>query len=850
MDGIVFEDGNIRVDKTSGVYGDSAFTVQTGGCGDPGQYIQVSGAMLQLPNFDDIYGPPGQVFVHEWAKYRYGIFEEHGYPGDEKYPMFYVKTTWTVNGEESNVSPNFCLNTGLEYTIESMDGGDCKFDETTGLPGSNCVFVPGNTLGLESSIMALPYVDGNDQFCDDSEKFFHDISLPNKQNALCNMQSAFSVILQHDDFFSFIQNGSSESTPQFELLRPKASSSYVMVLDVSGSMIEFNRIGRMKESAVRWVTYDVHDNVPLGIVSFSSQANVLVPLENITPENRNKVISKLQGLAAGGGTCLGAAIKMGLQTLKTGGVEHGGVLLLMTDGVQDCDGPDKTDIPAVIDAVVEQGVRVVAIAFGSKADSRILDLAEKTQGKAFFIPDNTGPEDINNALQGSLTFQPSVPSDQVEIGIAKETFKNEKNITLPFFIDDTIGNNVVVQIDFSGNQQSTINIGNLSDAFNLPSGVYEKKFDSLPSGTYEVAISSSSLISFVSITITSKSKEGTLPIFTRCWTSTGTEKADLSLGTKVAVIAQVLQGSNPVIRAKVKAYIERDGVDTPVELELFDRGADPDSIKDDGIYSRYFTSFLPSAAEVRYTLKCQVESTDDSAINQGFLDAQKNRNKLAHGRSLPKRPSPDVPICCGSSTVSEDSVLTATGAFGRTQTGGMISIVMSDQTRYPPGTVNDLVAGELDQDKGTFSIMFTSPGAALDSGTVDEYYIYYSTNQSSLLETDTFDQFDYINETQLAEGSNDMTPLEAGSFVKLIVKTEQFTNEKKTVQFFFRLEALAGAESSASNIARLYMDKIQGGGNIPWNGQPSVTPAGSFIGRLFAVLAAWVVSYSYCTSFE
>ena len=77
-----------------------------------------------------------------------------------------------------------------------------------------------------------------------------------------------------------------------------------------------------------------------------------------------------------------------------------------------------------------------------------------------------------------------------------------------------------------------------------------------------------------------------------------------------------------------------------------------------------------------------------------------------------------------------------------------------------------------------------------------------------------------------------------------------FTNEKKTVQFFFRLEALAGAESSASNIARLYMDKIQGGGNIPWNGQPSVTPAGSFIGRLFAVLAAWVVSYSYCTSFE
>jgi hypothetical protein len=27
--------------------------------------------------------------VREWAKYRYGVFEENGYPGDPLYPSFY-----------------------------------------------------------------------------------------------------------------------------------------------------------------------------------------------------------------------------------------------------------------------------------------------------------------------------------------------------------------------------------------------------------------------------------------------------------------------------------------------------------------------------------------------------------------------------------------------------------------------------------------------------------------------------------------------------------------------------------------------------------------------------------------
>ena len=82
------------MDNESGVYGNSPFTLQTGGCGEPGQFIQVSASFLSsMDTANKTFGPPGQVFVHEWAKYRYGVFEEYGYPGDNKYPMFYYKPT-------------------------------------------------------------------------------------------------------------------------------------------------------------------------------------------------------------------------------------------------------------------------------------------------------------------------------------------------------------------------------------------------------------------------------------------------------------------------------------------------------------------------------------------------------------------------------------------------------------------------------------------------------------------------------------------------------------------------------------------------------------------------------------
>ena len=63
----VHEDAQIRVENSSPVYGDSPFTVQTGDCGDQGEYIQVTENFLtqQVAQSDSVFG---QMFVYEWSR--------------------------------------------------------------------------------------------------------------------------------------------------------------------------------------------------------------------------------------------------------------------------------------------------------------------------------------------------------------------------------------------------------------------------------------------------------------------------------------------------------------------------------------------------------------------------------------------------------------------------------------------------------------------------------------------------------------------------------------------------------------------------------------------------------------
>ena len=115
-----YEDGNIRVNTYNPLYMDAPYTLQPKGCGERGEYIHVTPNFLYRLNTTTpaVFGPVEKVFVHEWAKFRYGVFEEYGFPGDEQYPLFYYEQNFVDGGIVNELKPNFCTDVDLKGTRE------------------------------------------------------------------------------------------------------------------------------------------------------------------------------------------------------------------------------------------------------------------------------------------------------------------------------------------------------------------------------------------------------------------------------------------------------------------------------------------------------------------------------------------------------------------------------------------------------------------------------------------------------------------------------------------------------------------------------------------------------------
>lgn len=89
------ETPDVHVGLPHPVYGDALWTQQSQGCGRPGDAIHASHRLFQEPR--DL----GKELTKQWAKYRYGVFDEVGYAGDAVYPSCYASETSTsaeVNG--------------------------------------------------------------------------------------------------------------------------------------------------------------------------------------------------------------------------------------------------------------------------------------------------------------------------------------------------------------------------------------------------------------------------------------------------------------------------------------------------------------------------------------------------------------------------------------------------------------------------------------------------------------------------------------------------------------------------------------------------------------------------------
>ena len=419
-------------------------------------------------------------------------------------------------------------------------------------------------------------------------------------------------------------------------------------------------------------------------------------------------------------------------------------------------------------------------------------------GKAYFVNDNGAQDEVNNALTSCLDFLPSVETKEKTEILIQESFANVPQVLETVYIDEFAGNSVSVQIDyvvlgevavydpFDGN--STLVTGSGVITFTTPEaepGEYEIKVSDDPRGQI--------LISFVTLLVKSKAPENVLPITMDCWTNVGAEDLILTEdGAKLIIYTEVKQGMSPVISADVSASITST---TSSTISLKDDGVSPDSVKNDGIYSAYYTDFPPSSRKSRYSLVCNVNGTDETkVVDLAALSASSSNQR-----------------CCGSNMVTEDTPLTSTGPFVRTKAGGAISVgsTPANTNFFPPGPIRDLRVGELYKDR--FSFSFTSPGADLNTGNISQFIVFFSPNKTDLSDDlDPDSDVPRVTQDHLActwwGSACNLDPLPPQSKVELNLSLEKFPADQ---QVFFRVIAVDdGGKISRSNRASIVLAKI------------------------------------------
>ncbi|XP_077496563.1 calcium-activated chloride channel regulator 3A-1-like [Amblyomma americanum] len=152
-----YEKSDVRVGPPVPPYGDRPFTKQVRACGDPGEFIHITPDFLGEVRATSPrrYKNPAYTFVHEWAHFRYGVFDEYGCPGDDQFPLTYC----SINGQ---VKLNSC-SARMRFTATLPNGANCSIKKNCQFT-DDCkidVFQPSDTL-VESSIMFMPYLANNE----------------------------------------------------------------------------------------------------------------------------------------------------------------------------------------------------------------------------------------------------------------------------------------------------------------------------------------------------------------------------------------------------------------------------------------------------------------------------------------------------------------------------------------------------------------------------------------------------------------------------------------------------------------------------------------------------------------
>ncbi|XP_046393825.1 calcium-activated chloride channel regulator 2-like [Ischnura elegans] len=318
------------------LFGENSWTRQSGGCGAPGDFIEVTHSKVA-----ERHGDLGALLVRDWAKYRYGVFDEAGIGGDSVFPLCYRGQDPTT----SKVTGCSDLPIGTAGPCEKLTEYGHFFGNVSHLLHANAT----------SSIMFDPTAPQVTKFCNSTT---HDRYAPTKHNLMCDRRSVMDVILQHQDFannlemeFNWEGGMPVETVPRFTYKR-EILTRYILVVEDTKHMLTRESWTFLRTAVRKFAFHDLpsEGSVEVGLVGATeSGATRLQAISSLAGAGTRDALASCLPYNPGDSTshlspptsssaCLHCGIKEALDMLEERSRAHGpaaSVIVVVAAGMED-----------------------------------------------------------------------------------------------------------------------------------------------------------------------------------------------------------------------------------------------------------------------------------------------------------------------------------------------------------------------------------------------------------------------------------------------------------------------------------------------------------------------------------
>ncbi|KAM9543913.1 calcium-activated chloride channel regulator 4 isoform 2-T2 [Guaruba guarouba] len=539
-----------------------------------------------------------------------------------------------------------------------------------------------------------------------------------------------------------------------------------------------NRMENLRTAAETYLLHDIETGSWVGIVTFDSDATERAHLQQITNDETRQKLVQLLPIIPSGLTNICAGIHKGLKVIANKmNTTYGSEIVLLTDG-------EDPGIPACFNLVKQSGTKIHTIALGPQADKKLEELSELTGGLKLSAPDGVVPSKLTEVFSAITSGNGDISEQSIQLESKELAVQHSAwmNTTVP--VDKTVGNDTFFSIAWNLSQPFFF----LRDPKGKEYGSSDFIIDNSNPYTARLRINGTAEVGDwqlhiknvhpatqgISVTATSRPAHyDAAPVIAAAHMN----RANTAFNP-VVVYAEVSQGFWPVLGATVTATIEKDD-GTAVTLELLDNGAGADVMKNDGIYSRYFTSLQGTG---RYSLK--VKSHGRNATTRLSLErnqASYNSGYRENGKIYVTAPRPEF---------ADEELQVQLGSFSRISTGSFVVNTGDPAPTYPPCKVTDLHARI---ENRTIVLSWTAPGGDFDNGKADHYIIKTSENLLDL--RNNFDRATSVK-------CSDLTPKEAGREESFEIQPENKTENGTKIYFAIRAVDDNNLISEVSNIAQ------------------------------------------------